>query len=157
MTVRQPAPVPDVTVGCAGGRAAPRPGQATVEAALALPFLLILLLGGLLIGGHLVHARQVVTGAAQAGARVSSAEGRTLAEGVAEAQALLRAGLGRTADRFAVEAGCQGGVGPACAGGTAVSLRVRGDYPLAIPWLWPVSVPLAIEVSMFREGLRSGR
>jgi Flp pilus assembly protein TadG len=130
-------------------------GQAFVELALCVPVLTMLVLGGVLVA-HYAHTRQLAVIAAQEGARVASAEGRTLGEGAAQAAALLAAGLGRRAERFAVTPRCAGGQGDACAGGAAVAVRVRGDYPLRLPWGAGADVPIDVEVSMYKEAVRPG-
>lgn len=137
----------------AHGRA--RAGQAFVELALCLPILTMLVLGGVLVA-HYAHTRQLAVLAAQEGARVASAEGRTLDEGAAQAAALLAAGLGRRAERFVVLPSCADGQGDACAGGTAVAVRVRGAYPLHLPWTREASIPIDVTVSMYKESVRTG-
>ena len=78
-------------------------GQAMVETALAFPLLLLVAVG-LMQFALFYHAQNVVVGAVQDGARVAAAEDRSVDEGLAHAQALLRAGLGPSAS--AVSAPC---------------------------------------------------
>lgn len=138
-----------------GRRRQSRAGQAMVELALCLPVLMLLVLGGILVA-HYAHTRQLVVIAAQEGARVASAEGRTLDEGAGQAVALLGASLGRRADRFTVTPGCAGGTDDACSGGVAVAMRIQGDYPLRVPWGAATSIPIDVQVSMLKEGIRAG-
>src|SRR4051812_45603248 len=77
-------------------------GQVLAETAIALPALLMVAIG-LVQFALYDHARNVVTVAVQDGARLAAAEDRTLDDGVTHAQALLRAGLGPSAARVAVE------------------------------------------------------
>src|SRR5712692_7279098 len=77
-------------------------GQVLLEAAIALPVLLLVAIG-LVQFAIYYHAQNVVTLAVQDGARLAAAEDRSVAEGVAHAQALLQAGLGRTAREVTVQ------------------------------------------------------
>src|SRR5689334_14542308 len=70
-------------------------GQALVEAAVAFPLLLMMAIA-LVQFGLYAHASHVVMAAAQEGARVAAAEDGGLHAGVAQAQAVLQAGLGPT-------------------------------------------------------------
>jgi hypothetical protein len=76
--------------------------QALVEFALVLPLILTLSLGFLQVVLY-AHARDVLTSAAQEGARLAAEDGRGLDEGYARARALIGAGLGSSVDpvRFA--------------------------------------------------------
>ena len=138
-----------------GRRPAGRAGQGMVEFALALTVLLLVVLGSMEVA-LLAHTRQVVVSAAQEGARVASAEGRTLTEGRGQAQALLARGLGARADLFTVTAGCAVAVADVCTAET-VAIRVSGAYPLQVLGRAPLAIPLEIEISMFTEYLRDGR
>jgi Flp pilus assembly protein TadG len=73
-----------------------------------------------------VFARNVVTNAADEGARLAAESGRSLGEGEARARAVLRDGLGVGASRFEV-AGAQDG--------DAVVVRARGAAPTIVPFL----------------------
>src|SRR3989337_1880212 len=78
-------------------------GQAMVELAMVLPVLLIILIG--VVQFALVyHAKDVATTAAQEGARLAAADGRTPAEGAAPARDVLQSGLGRTGSGVSVTA-----------------------------------------------------
>src|SRR5207237_4766621 len=106
-------------------------GQATVEAALAFPLLLALAVG-LTQFALFYHAQTVVTGAVQDGARVAAAADRTVGDGVAHAQALLDAGLGRGAADVALQ-----GVD----GGDLVAVEARGRLHALIPWVADAFLP----------------
>src|SRR6266700_7302579 len=71
--------------------------QALVESALVLPLMLTLSLGVLQVVLY-AHARDVLTSAAQEGARLAAEDGRGLDEGYARAQALVTAGLGTSVE-----------------------------------------------------------
>src|SRR6266511_3479906 len=95
-------------------------GQTMVELALVLPVLLIILIA--IVQFALVyHARDVATTAAQEGARLAAAEGRTPEEGVARTQDVLESGLGSTGAGFTVTAQDTGEM---------VVVEASGDYPL---------------------------
>src|SRR6266851_5766823 len=71
--------------------------QALVESALVLPLMLTLALGVLQVVLY-AHARDVLSSAAQEGARLAAEDGRGLDEGYARARALIGAGLGTSVD-----------------------------------------------------------
>ena len=121
-------------------------GQALVEAALTLPLLLLVAIG-LVQFALFVHAQAVVTGAVQDGARVAAAEGRTAADGVAHAEALLGAGLGRSARDVTVRAS---------EGGETVALEAQGRLRAIIPWVADATLPLGARAVMSKEGFRAG-
>ena len=74
-----------------------------VELAIVLPVLLIVLIG--VVQFALVyHARDVATTAAQEGARLAAAEGRTPEEGADRTRDVLESGLGETGAGFSVTA-----------------------------------------------------
>ncbi|MCA1648283.1 MAG: pilus assembly protein [Chloroflexi bacterium] len=81
-----------------------RRAQALVESALALPLLATLALGMLQVVLY-VHARDVLIGAAQEGARLAAEDGRGLDEGYARARALIAAGLGSSVDSVQLAGG----------------------------------------------------
>lgn len=70
-----------------------RAAQVLVETALVLPVLLMVSLGVLQFALY-AHARDVLAGAAQEGARLAAEDGRGLDEGFARARDLASAGLG---------------------------------------------------------------
>lgn len=121
-------------------------GQAMVEAAVAFPLLLLVAIG-LVQFALFVHAQTVVTGAVQDGARVAAAEDRTPADGVAHAQALLQAGLGRSASDVAVRAVEDSDV---------VVIEAQGRLRTIIPWVADASLPLGARAVMSKERFRVG-
>lgn len=78
--------------------------QALIESALVLPLILTLSLGVLQVVLY-AHAREVLTSAAQEGARLAAEDGRGLDEGYARARALISAGLGSSVDPVHVDGG----------------------------------------------------
>lgn len=117
-----------------------------VESALALPLLLLVAIG-LVQFALFAHAQQVVTAAVQEGARVAASESRTLAEGVAQAQTLLRAGLGRSAETVTVQGSDDGLV---------VVIGAQGQLRAMIPWAADVWLPLSAQAAMHKEGFHAG-
>jgi len=75
-----------------------------VESALVLPLILTLSLGVLQVVLY-AHARDVLTSAAQEGARLAAEDGRGLDEGYARARALIAAGLGTSVDPVRLDGG----------------------------------------------------
>lgn len=126
------------------GRA--QPGQALTETAIAFP-VLVMVAVGLLQFALFYHAQNVVTAAVQDGARVAAAEDRTLAEGVAHAQALLRAGLGPSAQEVEVQA---------IDGGDAIALEAQGRLRTIIPWVADSTLPLWARSIASKERFRVG-
>jgi Flp pilus assembly protein TadG len=123
-------------------------GAATAEAALALPLLLLVLLGTIQLA-LVVHAGHVVTVAAQEGARLAASEDRTPDDGAAHAAALLRAGLGRSAGAFTV------GVAYEPPAGDVVVAAVTGVYPTLAPLPgggWPLRATARVRAERFRAG-----
>lgn len=121
-------------------------GQALVEAAVVLPLLLTVAVG-LVQFALFYHAQNVVTGAVQDGARVAAAQDRLVADGVAHADALLRAGLGRSAGELAVR-----GID----GGDAVAIEAQGRLRTIIPWAADASLPLGARSVVSKERFRAG-
>jgi len=122
------------------------PAQAMVETAVAFPLLLLVAIG-LVQFALFVHAQSVVTGAVQDGARVAAAADRTPADGVAHAQALLRAGLGQSAGDIAVRAVEDSDV---------VVIEAQGRLRTIIPWVADASLPLGARAVMSKERFRVG-
>jgi Flp pilus assembly protein TadG len=126
-------------------------GAAVTETALTLPLLLTVLLG-LVQFALVVHGRHVVTVAAQEAARLTAGEGRSPEEGAAHGVALLRAGLGRSADRLTVDVAYES---PA---GDAVVATVAGTVPVVVPVPgasragWPVRATARVRTERFRAG-----
>lgn len=121
-------------------------GAVMMETAIAFPLLLLVALG-LLQFALFYHAENVVMAAAQDGARVAAAEDRAAADGVAHAQALLRAGLGQTAEDVSV-------VGRD--GTDAVAVEVAGRLRPILPWLGDGTLPLHARAVVHKEGFRAG-
>ncbi len=121
-------------------------GQGAVELALAMPFLLLVLVGAVQLA-LVHHARHVAQAAAQEGARLAAAEGRSLAEGAERARELLEAGLGSHADGFSVTARERAG---------AVHATASGRYPLLIPWVRRLAVEVEASSQVRSEGFRGG-
>ena len=126
-----------------------RPGQGLVETALSLSVLLSVVVGVVEIALY-AHTRQVAVSAAQEGARVASAEGRTLTEGVRQARALLDQALGPRAHWFAVTPRCDAVRADVC-GAEIVAVHVAGDYPLQVIGGGELRLPIEVEVRMFVE------
>lgn len=136
----------------AGGRTRPpgrrgRAGSALVETALVFGWL-VLIGAGIVQFALVIHARHVLQGAAQDGARVAAAYDGSLAGGVERTRTLLRAGLGSAADGFAVSPGGDGEV---------VRIRVEGRYRLFVPWADGGTIPLRAEAVSQKEGFRVRR
>lgn len=121
-------------------------GGSTVEAALALPVLLIVLIGAVQFA-LVHHARTVAETAAIEGARLAAAEGYGVEDGALRTRALLEAGLGATGAGFVVTAEAQGDV---------VIARASGAYPLFIPWVTSLSLPIDASAEVWREEFRDG-
>ena len=81
-----------------------RAAQALVESALVLPLLVTMALGMLQVVLY-AHAHDVLTSAAQEGARLAAEDGRGLDDGTARARALIAAGLGSSVDPVRVAGG----------------------------------------------------
>ena len=125
---------------------ADRRGQALLEAAVALPLLLLVALG-LVQFALFVHAQHVVTGAVQDGARVAAAYDGSVGRGVAHARDVLRAGLGRQADEVTVTGSGGGGV---------VRIEARGTLRLIIPWAADAGLPLRARAISNKEAFHVG-
>lgn len=120
-------------------------GQALVETAIAFPLLLLIAL--VLVQFALFYqAESVVTGAVQDGARVAAAEGGSVGDGVTHAEAVLRAGLGRSAAGVTVQGSD---------GGTVVMVQARGQLRLILPWPGGGSLPLEARSIMSKERFRA--
>jgi Flp pilus assembly protein TadG len=117
-----------------------------VELALVLPVVLFVLLAAVQFA-LVVHAQNVVTAAAQEGARYGAAEGRTAIEGAGRAQDVLAAGIGGGDGTFTVAARQTGDM---------VVVRVQGQYRLLLPWLTGRTLPLDATGEVRREGFRAG-
>jgi len=126
-----------------------RQGQALVEAAVAFPLVVLLLL--VTVQGALyVHARHVVLGAAREGAHAAALEHASVEEsaagGRARADAVLRAGLGVYARDFHV-------LDPVL-DTTSALVRIQGWFQLMLSGpgsSGPVRIPLSAEARAARE------
>lgn len=121
-------------------------GASMVEAALALPLLLVVLVGAVQFA-LVHHARTVAETAAIEGARLAAADGYGLEDGALRTRELLEAGLGATGAGFTVTAESQGDV---------VIAQASGEYPLFIPWVTSLSLPVEASAEVWREEFRSG-
>lgn len=117
-----------------------------MELALVLPLLLIVLIGAVQFA-LVQHARTVTEAAAVEGARLAASEGYTLEEGALRTRAMLEAGLGSTGTAFIVTAERQG---------DAVVTHATGTYPLFIPWVTDLEIPIESSGEVWKEGFRSG-
>jgi Flp pilus assembly protein TadG len=121
-------------------------GTAVVEAAVSLPLLAMVTLA-LVQFALFVHAGHVAAAAAQDGARVAASDGRTVAEGVAHAHALLEAGLGRSIGEVSVRGAEQGDL---------VVVEVSGRLRMVVPWVVDVTLPVAGRAAVASERFRAG-
>lgn len=121
-------------------------GQALVEAALAFPLLLLTAIG-LVQFALFAHAQHVVTGAAQDGARVAAAEDGTVEDGVAHAQAVVRAGLGWSGEEVTVQG---------TDSGDSVAVEARGRLRMIIPWVADATLPLEARSVITKEQFHAG-
>jgi Flp pilus assembly protein TadG len=119
-------------------------GTASLELALVVPALMLLVLGVLQFGLW-YHAQSVIQAAALEGARVAAAEDGTVGAGRARALGLVGKGLGGAV----VQPGASVFVDPEAVR-VRVTARLRGLLP--IPGL--NSFPLSSEASVFRERFR---
>jgi len=124
----------------------PRKGTVLVEAALVFPLLLSLAVGMIQLG-LVLHAQNVLTAAAQDGARVAAAEGRSASEGVDHARRLLAAGLGPRAAAVTVSG---------AEGRDAVRVSAQAGLPLVIPWMDGAIVRLSASATLTKERFRPG-
>ncbi|MCY4640866.1 MAG: pilus assembly protein [Chloroflexi bacterium] len=121
-------------------------GQATLELALVLPALLVVLLGAVQLA-LVQHAGSVADTAAAEGARLAASEGGSLLEGAERTREVLRAGLGTSGSGFSVRAEHRGEV---------VATEASGRYRLFIPWVRDLHVRIESRSEVRREGLRGG-
>jgi hypothetical protein len=94
-----------------------------------------------------LYAQHVVLAAIEDGARVGSAQGRTIDEGVSYAKQLVSAGLGPTASDVAIDGHTDG---------DWIVLDSRGTLPLIIPWIPVWQLPLNAEARARQETFRPG-
>ena len=125
-------------------------GQALVEVAVVLPLLLVVALG-LVQFTLVVHAYNVVTGAAQDGARVAAAVDRTLEDGETHARQVLQAGLGHGA-RLSVR-----GVQRPVDDPDVVEIVAQAELQPVVPLGRGATIPLAARASVTKERFRNER
>ncbi len=121
-------------------------GQGTLELALVLPALLVVLVGAVQFA-LVQHAGSVADTAAAEGARLAAAEGGSLLEGAERTREVLQAGLGPTGAGFSVRAEDRGGT---------IVAEASGRYRLFIPWVRDLHVSIESRSEVRREGLRGG-
>jgi Flp pilus assembly protein TadG len=108
---------------------------------------LAIVLVGIVQVAVFLYAQHVVVVAVEEGARVGSAEGRTLDDGVSYAQQLLKAGLGPTAADVTLSAHHSG---------VWVVVDAEGALPLVVPYVPAWRLPLNAEAQARQEGFRPG-
>jgi len=119
-------------------------GQSTVELALVLPMLLIVLLGAVQFA-LVHHAENVAATATAEGSRLAAGEGGSLLDGAVRTRSVLEAGLGQTGSAFAVTV-------EDC-GETVVTIAT-GQYELFIPWVSDLAVTVESSSEVRKEGFR---
>ena len=129
-----------------GGLLRDESGQSSVELALALPVLLIVLIGAVQFA-LVHHAESVANTATAEGARFAAGEGNSLLDGAVRARSVLEAGLGRTGTAFVVTAEDRG---------ETVVTRANGEYRLFVPWVSNLALPIESSSEVRKEGFRSG-
>jgi hypothetical protein len=118
--------------------------QALVESALVLPLVIMLSLGVLQVVLY-AHARDVLTSAAQEGARLAAEDGRSLDEGYARAQALVTAGLGASVEPVRLDGSLDG---------ESVALHLTASMRPILPLPLIQSLPIEVEGRVARERFR---
>lgn len=110
------------------------------------PVLLLLCLGVLQVMLY-AHARDVLYGAAQEGARLAAEDGRDLNEGVLRTRQIINAGLGTSIEPVQLEA---------ILSPDTVVLRVDSALRPILPIAAGDGLPLHVEVRAARERFRPG-
>ena len=118
--------------------------QALVESALVFPLLVSLALGTLQVVLY-AHAHDVVTSAAQEGARLAAEDGRGLEEGYARARALIAAGLGSSVDPVRLDGGIDAELVA-----VHIDASLRPILPLPLVHDLPVSAVARVSRERFR-------
>lgn len=111
-----------------------------------MPLLLMVLVGAVQFA-VVQHARTIAETAVVEGARLAAAEGNTLEDGAIRTRSVLEAGLGSTGIAFEVSAEAHGDV---------VVTRAIGTYPLFIPWITRLELPIESSGEAWKEGFRDG-
>jgi TadE-like protein len=125
---------------------AERRAQALVEAALVFPLLLVVSLGVLQFTLY-EHARDVLAGAAQEGARLAAEDGRTLEDGLGRARELASAGLGSAVQPLE-PSGLRGDEEVQI----SLDTRLQPIVPLPIRGGLPIHVDASVARERFRPG-----
>ena len=120
--------------------------QALVEFALVLPLLVVLSLGSLQVVLY-AHARDVLLGAVQEGARLAAEDGRALDDGYARVQSLVASGLGNSLETLQLVANRDDEL---------VSVRADAGLRPILPLPLAQGLPLQAEARVMRERFRPG-
>jgi hypothetical protein len=120
------------------------PGQALVESALVFPLLILLSLGMLQVMLY-AHARDVLTSAAQEGARLAAEDGRSLDDGFGRTRSLIAAGLGSSVEPPRLDGSL---------GAEVVELRVDSALRPILPLPIDGGLPLHVTGRAARERFR---
>jgi Flp pilus assembly protein TadG len=115
-----------------------------VEAALTSVLCVLVLLLVMSVGWW-AHAQNVVTAAAQDGARAASALGGDTDHGLVVAQTLLRSGLGDNAGRVQINATDDG---------DSVEFSASGSWPMVAGVGVEIALPLGASSRMLRDRWR---
>jgi Flp pilus assembly protein TadG len=129
-----------------GGLRRDESGQSTVELALALPMLLVVLIGAVQFA-LVHHAENVADTATAEGARLAAGEGNSLLDGAVRTRSVLESGLGPTGAAFVVTAEDRG---------ETVVAHASGEYRLFIPWVSNLAITIESSSEVRKEGFRSG-
>lgn len=129
-----------------GGLLRDESGQSTVELALALPVLLVVLIGAVQFA-LVHHAENVADTATAEGARLAAGEGNSLLDGAVRTRSVLESGLGPTGAAFVVTAEDRG---------ETVVAHASGEYRLFIPWVSNLAITIESSSEVRKEGFRSG-
>jgi hypothetical protein len=122
-------------------------GSVALEMALAIPALMLIVLG-LLQFGLWYHARQVALGAAQEGARVAAAEGGTAEAGEERALLVFQSGIGGLAGSSRVDASIDA---------ESVSVSISATLNGLLPFPGLSEFRLDSTATSYREGFRPAR
>jgi hypothetical protein len=119
-------------------------GQALVETALVMPLLIVLSLGLLQVALY-AHARDVLLGAAQEGARLAAEDGRALEDGLTRVNDVARAGLGTTVEPLRTQVRREP---------ETVEIVIDTSLSPILPLPLAGGLPLHVRASMSREHFR---
>jgi Flp pilus assembly protein TadG len=93
------------------------------------------------------HSWQVLNDSVLEGARVASAENRTVDDGVAYARQLLQVGLPKTGSTMSLDGHTED---------DTVVLEGHGSVQIAIPWVMQLEVPISARAAIAKEGFKPG-